>query len=207
MSSITSFVQNFTLTEGLTISISLVAIIISIISFFKTASSDRRQIRINKIEEMVEIVILIMGDYHIFDDLFLLQQVISITEDSIEKAVLQEKEKRYIETLKNISDEIKLREKLIRLNVLANSYIPNGELKNRIRFFVSIISTIYEATVNQNYSQTKSIFRTYPRAWDLLKFVEKLQLQLGVEMQLGYESNFFNENQFHEKFMEELRIK
>lgn len=207
MQFINSFTQNFTLIEGFTITISTIAIIISIISFYNTAARDRRQIRINKIEEMVEIVILIIGNYASFDDLFFLQQKIKYTEETSEKNVLLKKEKKHIAAVTLISNQIKLREKLTRLNVLANSYLPNSELKNRVRFLVSLISSIYETTVNQNYELTKSIFKTYPRAWTLLPFVEKLQLELSAEMKLGYESTFFTDNNNHEDFLKELKLK
>lgn len=41
----------------------------------------------------------------------------------------------------------------------------------------------------------------------LLPFVEKLQLELSAEMKLGYESTFFTDNNNHEDFLKELKLK
>lgn len=205
-----SITEKFTIIEGLTIIISVIAIIISIISYYDAAKRDRRQLRVNKIEEMIEIVLLILGNYAEFDDLFNLQQRIrsisNIEELENEKNALIEKEKKYINALKTISDDIKLREKIIRLNVLASSYLPNNDLKYRVKCLVGLISNIYEATVNLNYEITKRNFKTYPRAWTLMDFIEKLVLDLSKEMHFGYHSNFFGKNPYHEKFLEELGI-
>ena len=205
-----SLTEKFTIIEGLTITISLIAIIISIFSYYDAAKRDRRQLRVNKIEEMIEIVLVIMGNYATFDDLFCLQQRIraisNIDELEIEKNALIEKEKKYINALKTISDDINLREKVIRLNVLASSYLPNNDLKYRVKCLVGLISNIYEATVNLNYAITTKNFKTYPRAWTLMDFIEKLILDLSKEMNLGYHSNFFGKNPYNEKFIKELGI-
>ena len=89
---IENFFKNFTLVEGWTIAISLIAIVISIISYFKNSNLDRRQIRVHKLEEMIEIIILIISNYHSFDDLYLLQRKIEISEDDQEINLLLEKE-------------------------------------------------------------------------------------------------------------------
>ena len=65
-----SFTQNFTIIEGITITISLIAIFISLLSYYDTNKRDKRQLRINKIEEMIEIIILIIDNYASFDVLF-----------------------------------------------------------------------------------------------------------------------------------------
>lgn len=206
-----SFTQNFTIIEGITITISLIAIFISLLSYYDANKRDKRQLRINKIEEMIEIVILILDNYASFDELFCLQQKIrsisKIEHLELEKKALIEKEIKYISLLNSISNEVKYREKTIRLNVLASTYLPNKDLKNRVKFLVALTSNIYESTINQNYSHTKRNFNTYPRAWTLMDFIQKLILDLSKEMNLGYESNFFGKNPYDEKFMNELGIK
>ena len=206
-----SFTQNFTIIEGITITISLIAIFISLLSYYDTNKRDKRQLRINKIEEMIEIIILIIDNYASFDDLFCLQEKIrsisKIKNLELEKKALIEKEIKYISLLNSISNEVKFREKTIRLNVLSSTYLPNNDLKKSVKFLVSLTSNIYESTINQNYSQTKRNFKTYPRAWTLMDFTEKIILDLSKEMNLGYESNFFGKNKYDERFMNELGIK
>lgn len=205
-----SFTEKFTFIEGLTITFSIIAILISVVSYYDTTIRDRRQLRIHKIEEMIEIIILIIGNYAEFDDLFCLQEKIRSISDiedfEFEKKALVEQEKKYVNALTLISNDLRLREKIIRLNVLATTYLPNNDLKNRVKSLVSLISHIYEATVNQNYNKTKRNFKTYPRAWVLLPYVERLQLDLSKEMKLGYESNMFSKNPYQEKFLKELNI-
>lgn len=204
---ITKFINKFTIIEGWTVAISITAIIISIVSYFKTSVLDRRQIRVHKLEEMIEIVILIMSNYHNFDDLYLMQRRIEISNDLPENDLLRLKERKYVEAVKGISNEIKLRENIIRLGILANTYLPNTGLKNRVRSFISLISCLHERTINHNIENTVETFETYPRPWILLPYVEELLTDLIKEMKLGYASNMYGENPHLEKFKEELNIK
>jgi hypothetical protein len=184
----------------------LIAIVISIISYFKNSNLDRRQIRVHKLEEMIEIIILIISNYHSFDDLYLLQRKIELSKDDQEINLLLEKEAKYVEALKQISNDIKLRENIIRLGILANIYLPNTDLKNRVKSLISLISCLHERTVNRNLENTFPTFKTYPRAWILKPYIETLLVDLSREMNLGYENNMFGENPHFDKFKKELKI-
>lgn len=194
-----NFTGNFTIIEGWTI-------VISVISYFKNSNLDRRQIRVHKIEEMIEIIILIMSNYDVFDNLYLLQRKIEINREDPELNLLLEKEAKYIKVIREISNDIKLRENIIRLGILANIYLPNTDLKNRVKSLISLISCLQERTINHNLENTLPTFKIYPRAWILLPYVEKLLVDLSREMKLGYESNMYGENPHLDKFKEELNI-
>lgn len=203
---IKNFIKNFTFIEGWTIVISIIAILVSLISYAKTLTLDRRQIRVHKLEEMIEIIILFMSNYSSFDDLYLLQRRIELSGEDSELNLLNKREAKYVEELKKISNDIKLRENIIRLGILANIYLPNTELKNRVKSLITLISCIHERTIYHNIDNTIASFKTYPRAWTLLPFVEKILVDLSKEMNLGYESNLYAENPDFEKFKKELNI-
>tara|TARA_R100000306_G_C4332512_1_gene120982 strand:- start:114 stop:731 length:618 start_codon:yes stop_codon:yes gene_type:complete len=202
------FFQDFTFNEGITILISSFALLISIIGFLYMINNDKRQLRIGRIEEIIEIIHVLMGNYRYFDDTFFLQQDLAnkINEDEDEIKRLLNSEKRQVEALEKISNDIELQQKLIRLTVLINAYLPNKRLKNKLRSYVGLYTSIAETTLNRNYQQTKVLYSTYPRPWILLPFIEKCQIELIREMKLGYENNIYSENPFEKEFKKELNI-
>src|SRR5690606_19884490 len=135
-------------------------------------------------------------------DTFFLQQKFRLqnNETDSEKKRLTNLEIKQVEALNKITIEINLHEKLIRLSVLINAYLPNKHLRNKIRSLVSLYTSIAEATVNRNYNNTKGIFSNYPRPWILLPFVEQVQFDLIKEMKLGYTSSFFSDNPYDQEF-------
>lgn len=102
--------------------------------------------------------------------------------------------------------DIALQEKLIRLTILINAYLPNNKLRNKIRSFIGLYTSMVESTLNRNYHKTKEIFITYPRPWILLPFIEKVQTELIQEINLGYNNKIYSENPFEKEFRKELNI-
>lgn len=95
------FFLSFTLNEGLTIGISILAFAISVISFINSAARDKRQLRIGRIEEIIEIIHVLMGNYRYYEDTFHLQQTIRNESDKNEtdKKRLEEIERKQVEGL------------------------------------------------------------------------------------------------------------
>ncbi|MFY0482103.1 hypothetical protein ACI6PS_05810 [Flavobacterium sp. PLA-1-15] len=201
------FFQTFTLNEGLTITIAILALAISVISYFNTSNRDKRQLRIGRIEEIIEIIHVLIGNYRYFDDTFFLQEKIRKgIEIESKKIELINLEKRQVDLLQNISNEINLQEKLIRMTVIVNAYLPENKLRNKLRTLVTLYTSLAEATLNRKYDDTKVIFSVYPRPWIILPFIEEIQTELIKEMKLGYDNNIYGENPFDEEFKKKMNL-
>ena len=104
--------------DYITGSISLAAIVISIIAFVQNLKIEKRQLRIGKMEEMLEITNILNINYQYFDDThFFKTQLLSDQKESNDT----DKYLSQVKSLSEISDEIDIRNKLAGLYVLNNS--------------------------------------------------------------------------------------
>ncbi len=104
--------------DYITGSISLAAIVISIIAFVQNLKIEKRQLRIGKMEEMLEITHILNINYQYFDDThFFKTQLLSDQKESNDT----DKYLSQVKSLSEISDEIDIRNKLAGLYVLNNS--------------------------------------------------------------------------------------
>jgi len=184
--------------------ISIIAIVISIIAYIQNSRSDKRQLRIGKLEEMLEITHILMGNYHYFEDTnFLITNLISGTKDNAEL----EKYNQQIKALSQISERIELQDKLTRLFVLNNSYLPKKELKEKIGIFIAVYTSIAENTLSNPNKIVELPFNDFPKRWDFLNFTQEIQNELIVEMDLGYKESIENKNTYEKKFKERYKLK
>jgi len=184
--------------------ISLIAIVISMIAFLQNSKIEKRQLRIEKLEEMLEITHILMGNYQYFEDTNVFKNdIISGTKDNTEK----EKYNRQIKGLSQISESIDLQNKLTRLFVLNNSYLPKKELKEKIGIFIAVYTSIAENTLINPNKIVELPFNDFPKRWDFLDFTQEIQNELIEEMDLGYKNSIDNENTYDEKFKERYKLK
>ncbi len=182
--------------------ISLIAIVISVIAFLQNYRIEKRQLRIEKLEEMLEITHILMGNYQYFEDTNIFKNsVISGTKDSSEKY------NRQIKGLSQISESIDLQNKLTRLFVLNNSYLPKKELKEKIGIFIAVYTSIAENTLINPNKIVELPFNDFPKRWDFLDFTQEIQNELIEEMGLGYKNSIDNKNTYEEKFKERYKLK
>ena len=185
--------------------ISLAAILISALTFYQNLKNHKRQLRISKIEEILEITHLLNGNYKYFEDTQFFKNRLLMTEnlDVLEKA----KYKAQVDLLIKISEEINLSSKLPRLYILNNSYMPKKELKDKISVLIALYTSIAESTMTHSYENIDLPFVVFPKRWDFSEFIIEIQNELIKEMNLGYKNNISQENKFEDKFKKRYGLK
>ena len=190
--------------DYITGTISIIAIVISVIAYLENSRIEKRQLRIEKLEEMLEITHILMGNYQYFDDTNFFKNIIfSETKDNTEI----EKYNRQVKSLQQISESIELQNKLTRLFVLNNSYLPKKELKEKIGVFIAVYTSIAENTMINPNSIVKLPFNDFPKRWDFLEFTQEIQNELIEEMDLGYKNSIDNKITYDKKFKERYKLK
>jgi len=183
---------------------SLIAIGISIIAYIQNLKGQKRELRIEKLEEILEITHLLNGNYQYFEDTqFFKTQLLFDQTDKDEKL----KYLTQIKVLQEISNEINLKNTLSRLYVLNNSYLPKKELKEKIGVFIAVYTSIAESTLSQPTMKTNLPFNEFPKKWDFLEFTKEIQNELIEEMNLGYKNNISEKNEYEKKFKKRYKLK
>ncbi|PAM94685.1 hypothetical protein B4N84_11975 [Flavobacterium sp. IR1] len=183
---------------------SLIAIGISIIAYHQNLKGQKRELRIGKIEEMLEITHLLNANYQYFEDTQNFKNnFLSGHLESIKK----EKYLEQVEYLHEISNEMDLKNKLSRLYVLSNSYLPKKKLKAKIGVFITVYAAIAENTLSQPTNKIDQVFNEFPRIWEFLEFIEEIQNELIEEMSLGYKNNISEKNDYEKEFKRRYKLK
>jgi hypothetical protein len=186
------------------------AIIISVISLVKSNRNTRRQIRIGKIEEMIECLRMFIGNYYLLHLIYQRQYLYKNAPRNADKNQIEHLKYDYLQAVeifnKNVNIEA-FREKNPRLVMLANSYLQNTELKKRIISVGGLVTSLIECTIFDNYEGTKQIFPKYPAPLDFLKYIEDLETLLVKEMKLGYKALIHVDLMTYQtKFRQDLNI-
>lgn len=186
------------------------AIIISVISLVKSNRNTKRQIRIGKIEEMIECLRMFIGDYYLLHLIYQRQYLYKNTPKNANENQIKHLKDDYLKAVevfnKNANIEV-FREKTPRLVMLANSYLPNAELKKRVISIGGLITSLIECTIFDNYEDTKQIFPKYPAPLDFLKYIEDLETLLVKEMKLGHNALSHDDLMTYQtKFRQDLNI-
>ena len=189
--------------DYLTYTISIIAIVISIIAYIQNRKNSKRQLRIGRIEEILEITHILSMNFHYFYDTFSLKEFV------LTDLKEEEDEKKYLKqttALIKISKEIELQNKLSRLYVLHNSYLPKKELKDKIGVFIAVYTSIAASTITQPIRKADLPFSKFPKPWEFLEFTQEIQNDLIKEMKLGYKENISQINSYDNKFKERFNL-
>lgn len=193
------------ISDYITGGISIVAIVISIIAYLQNSRIEKRQLRIEKLEEMLEITHTLKGNYEYFDDTNLFKN--ELLSDNKNNDVEKDKYIKQINELIKISENIDLQSKLTRLFVLNNSYLPKKELKEKIGVFITIYTSIARNTISEPFQKIKLPFTEFPKRWEFSDFTQEIQNELIEEMDLGYKDSIDDKNTYEQKFKERYNLK
>ncbi len=190
---------------------SLFAIILSITTIFMTRKNLKKQLRLNKLEEILELVYFLNGYYHrlfmLFIDTEKLKNLTSKGEDIPEYLKeLPNYRQGFIETI----DKETVINKISRLNILSNAYLPNSKnLKNRIHSISNIYYNMYIYVFTSGETPRKEVNAIIPKRGQAERFIKKIEEDLIKEMNLGYKSNDkkSQENYFNTQFLKDLESK
>ncbi len=161
-------------------------------------------------EEIIECLRMFMADYYLLHLIYQRQYLYKnapINSDENQIGHLRYDYLQAVEVFdKNTNIEL-FREKSPRLVMLANSYLPNTELKNRVISVGGLVTSLIECPIFDNYEQTKQIFPKYPAPLDFLRYIEDLENLLVKEMKLGYKGVNHDELiTYKTKFQKDLNI-
>lgn len=183
------FFASFTLNEGITLTISLIAIGISLLTFFNDNKKNRRELRISKLEEILEMNIYFLNHYSFLLEIVEFRDNVKFNQESNSMSVI-DSDIRGDLLSKEFLDIVGLNnfdKNLTRLNVLANSYLPKDELKYKCISIVDLIANLYNYTVYKIY-EVRTNYPKFPTKEDYFDYIEELEKDLIAEMKLGYES-------------------
>jgi hypothetical protein len=169
----------------------IAAFIISVLSLILTLRNNKRQIRIAKLEELLEINLFLLYHYEVLLDIFEIQNKIrqpTQERTGMETMSLQENENQQIQAFfETVGQNIYLH-KLMRLEVLARSFLPNIEVKYQILSLADMYTHLSLATLYKDYDNTKMAFEKYPEVTKLFEYSEVIEIEIIKEMNLGYGS-------------------
>jgi len=183
--------------------ISAFAFLASVYAIYYTRIDINKQLRISKLEEILETITLIDGYYHslfnFFNDAREIREILElgkkITPELEQKIMLQ---KTFLEIVKNE----RLMEKAIRLRILSDAYLPNS---NNLKIKISTIAMIYynmHLYIMRNNLHNIKELSMIPQPVEMRKFIQNIESLIIKEMKLGYKTfakedhmQYFN-NQF-----------
>ncbi|GGF24409.1 hypothetical protein GCM10011518_37160 [Flavobacterium limi] len=175
---------------------SLIAITISIATIFFTRQNLKRQLRLGKLEEILEILQFLDSYYR---GLFML---FKDTEEKIEHIQNQKKMPAYLEELSRnkesfteMFDMKTLINKVSRLNVLSKSYLPNKKnLKSKALTIADVYFAMYYHVKSDGNLRTKKTYTIIPKPIEMKCIISELEDQIIFEMKLGYKNIGGNEH-------------
>lgn len=179
--------------EVLKIVLPIAAILISIIGIYINKKNLKKQIRVTKLEEILEILNS-LSKYYIrlfwfVRDLESIQEKINNGKQLLEYEL--EYDKNVQAFLKNINKEA-LEMKVSRLYVLTNAYLSNNSnsnLKARILALSHLYGAMFQTVANNDIIFIKRHYKEgIPKPGKLGTFIISIENDLIKEMELGHES-------------------
>lgn len=187
-------------TEVFKFTLSIVAILISVISATIAWKNTQKQIRVHKLEEIMSILYNFHRMYNrMFWLLVDLQKELdpkyqnSLGYDlDVEIKVFFESAKQHIP-----------KDSFNRLRILANAYLPNNNLKYRLTAIAGLYSELLMALeTKSDYQITEKYCGKIPKPGTISNFILLIEKDLIKEMNLGFDGmtadlyNKYKENQF-----------
>ena len=187
---------------------SSIAIAISIATIYFTRQNLKRQLRLSKLEEILEILLFLDAYYR---GLFILFK------DTEQKVEFLENRKELPEYLKQLSsnresfiemfDMKTLTNRVSRLNVLSKAYLPNKKnLKSKALTIADVYFAMYSYVKFDGNLSTKAAYTIIPNPIEMKVLISELQDQIIFEMKLGYKNIGGNEHYkyYKSQFQEDI---
>jgi hypothetical protein len=170
------------------IAFSSIAITISIATIYFTRQNLKKQLRLGKLEEILELLSFLDSYYR---GLFLL---FKDTEQRVEFLANQKELPKHLQQLPNnkenfakMFDYETLIHKVSRLNVLAKAYLPSDKnLKSKVLTIADVCFAMYTNVKFDGNLRTKSSYTIIPTPTEMKVLVAELGDQIVAEMKLGY---------------------
>ena len=190
----------------------IIAIVISLLTIYFTRRNVKKQIRVNKLEEILEIIYSTTREYPflfwVITDMRRVKELSAINE-FISEGYLNYTER--IEEYLKYADEEKLKNKLSRLQVLVTAYLPNNDnnLQFKIIALAEILLYIYQGIFSNELNYRNPYYiNGIPKPGAFGKFVIEIEKNIIKEMDLGYESYSYEKYKKYKNgtFMKEMEL-
>lgn len=167
----------------------IISAIVAFITIRITKNNVKKQIRVSKLEEILEILTFYTGYYNalfwLTTDTEKILKTVPYPKDEAER--LQKKIKSFAEHI----GEDTFQKKHSRLVVLANSYIPNSlkgaKLKTKVLGLSDMIMNMYMMMIRFDNVAMKIHYKEgYAKPGNMQRFVRQLEDELIIEMDLGH---------------------
>lgn len=185
--------------------ISIFALVASIYAIYCTRIDIKKQLRLSKLEEIIEIISFMEGYYRslfwLFHDTKEINQALKNEVDiTLKKANMIEDVKKFSEIVK---PEIIIY-KVSRLTTLSNAYLPNS---NNLKFKVNILALIYFGMYRyimkeENFADREEL-SIIPKPREMELFIQNIEGLIIKEMNLGYK--IFSKKEHREYFLKHFR--
>jgi hypothetical protein len=179
--------------EIITTFVAIGALLISTIAIIKATQDNRKQIIVGKIEEIYELIVYLIVEYNDLNELNIkLEECGCETDENYSEAI-----KNYKLELKKLKKNIDLNDlfnKVIRLNVLANSYLSKElklEVLSYVRLFECLIVTLQLGKLSR---KRKEYIEGFPTTENIRLLVGNLSNKLVDKINLG------GDNQVHRRY-------
>ena len=175
--------------EILKIILPIVAIVASFSAIVYSIKNTKKQIRIGRLEEILETLNLLQGIYSniywLSVDMKRNEKYINSNTTSKEWEICKAGINKFFEE----NDKEMLRTRIARLYILTNAYLPNNKLKFKIlsinHLYAILLSSLhYKDFVNQSSSPVTII----PKRNKVYEIFREVEVGIIKEMQLGYNS-------------------
>jgi len=184
--------------------LSILAMIISTLALVQNSRSSKRGLRIEKIEEMLEITHTLNANYQYFEDTHVFKMDLWLDPEKKEE---QDKYLKQSQVLKDIADDINVRKILSRLYILNSSYLPKSTLKSKVGELVAIYTCLCESTVVNPTKIVALPYNEFPKKWEIFEFIEEIQSDLIKEMKLGYSKSASESYKYTKEFKQRYNLK
>lgn len=195
--------------KTITFSISVIAIIISIASILITRRNLKKQLRLGKLEEILEILHYLTGYYRTLFRLFLdFEEAIQLLKEEKELPPYLVELTKYRKGFLEVVDRESVINKISRLKILSNAYLSNSNnMKVKIHTIADIYYNMYMFVgMEGSHFVKKEEDAIIPKPGEMARFIMKLENDIIIEMNLGYERLSKNESEkyFKTKFRNDL---
>lgn len=188
----------------------ITALLISVFSLIISSKNNKRQIRVNKLEELLEINLFLLYHYEVLLEIYKIQCEIRKpnNKNGIEIMNLQKIEDELIHGFFEIVGRNTFTNKLIRLEVLSRSYLPSTDAKLKILYLADLYLNLSSTTLFKDYEKTKVKYESYPDLDKIFEYVEDVENEIILQMKLGYKILSKKEfENYKNRFKKDLNIK
>lgn len=198
--------QHITIDQIIKYGLPIVAILISIFNLLTTHRNAKRGIRVQKLEEIQELLYFLYVYYPKLLEINQFQKILA-SGDNPNRLIYNSK--RYedkVEQFKNELGSKSLEESMVRLLILTNTYLPKSELKLDIVSLVEMYSLVYDFAI-YDITNIEKDFDEFPNLQQLDNFFGEIEDGILHQMSLGYKSVKGGELEAHrKKFKKKLFI-